>query len=61
MTTDDDGDGIVTEQRFLCPMRIEAKPTITSSREGFITGPYKETGGSCPKSLELLKVFLKTR
>ena len=30
-------------------------------REGFIAGPYKETGGSHPKSLELRKVFLKTR
>ena len=60
MTTDDDGDGIVTEQRFLCPMCIEAKQTITSQfgvEKGLLQGRIRRQVAHAPKALNSSKCF----
>ena len=47
---------VVTKCKFMCPMHMEAKLNIRVwSRERFIAGQYKETGGLCPTNPELLK------
>ena len=53
----------ITELRFMCPTHSETKQyrhVGSLSRERFIAGPHKETGGSCPPNPELPEGFQKS-
>ena len=42
--------GFVTEHKFMCPTQeVKQNGTSVGSRERFIAGPCKETGGCCPQ------------